>query len=298
MRFRPLLALVGLLVTVVATAEAQNVGATPNFGDLRLKETFMPDPQIVGVTSGGGIDVNRGNCSYGYVSNAPDVDLYYTTSGGSGLYIYAEGDGDTMLLVNTPSGDWVCNDDDHGSLDPLLYFSGARDGLYNIWVGSYSNENHSATLYVSEINPDGGTTSSSSSFGTPDWTLDPTYGNVRLDQGFLPDPHAVSLRAGGSLEVDIGDCDYGYVADAPDVDFYYETSGNTTLYIYVDGGDDTTLLVNRPDRGWTCNDDGYTGSNPIVEISRAEDGLYNIYVGTYGDDVTNATLYISEIDPR
>ena len=297
MRLYRLPILIGLLFATVSTAEAQNVGAEPNFGDLRLKETFMPDPQRVTVTSGGGIEVDVSGCSYGYVSNAPDVDLYYTTSGGSGLYIYAEGDGDTMLLVNTPSGRWECNDDGHGDLDPILYFSGAEDGLYNIWVGSYSNENHAATLYVSEINP-GGTTTSSSSAGTPDWLLDPTYGDVRLDQGFLPDPHAVSLRAGGSLEVDIGNCDYGFVANAPDVDFYYDTSGNTTLYVYVDGADDTTLLINQPDGTWICNDDGYTGTNPIVEMTRADDGLYNIYVGTYGDDITSATLYISEIDPR
>jgi len=82
------------------------------------------------------------------------------------------------------------------------------------------------------------------------------------------------------------------------VDFYYDTSGNTTLYVYVDGADDTTLLINQPDGTWICNDDGYTGTNPIVEMTRADDGLYNIYVGTYGDDITSATLYISEIDPR
>jgi hypothetical protein len=296
MRSRPLFLLVGLLVTLVPAAEAQNVGATPNFGDVRLKEGFLPDPHSVAVTSGGSIEVDEGSCSYGYVSDAPDVDLYYTTSGGAGLYIFAEGDGDTVLLINTPSGDWVCDDDGHGDLDPILHFAGAEDGLYNIWVGSYGDENHAATLYVSEIDPNGGTTASSP--GTPDWMLDPTYGDVRLEQGFLPDPHAVSLRAGGSLEVDVGSCDYGYVADAPDVDFYYETPGSTTLYVYVDGADDTTLLINEPDRTWSCDDDGYTGTNPIVEITGADDGLYSIWVGTYSDDLTNATLYISEIDPR
>jgi hypothetical protein len=126
----------------------------------------------------------------------------------------------------------------------------------------------------------------------------PNFGDLRLKEGFLPDPQSVTVTSGGNLDVDVGSCSYGYVLSAPDVDLYYTTSGGAGLYIYVDGADDTTLLVNRPDRGWTCNDDGYTGTNPIVEISRAEDGLYNIYVGTYGDDLTSATLYISEIDPR
>ena len=294
MHSRPLFFVLILLVATVTAAEAQNVGASPNFGDLRLKESFMPDPQSVTVTSGGGIEVDKGSCSYGHVSEAPDVDLYYTTSGGSSLYIYVEGDGDTMLLVNTPSGDWVCDDDSHGDLDPLLSFPSAEDGLYDIWVGSYSDENHPATLYVSEINPGGG----SSSTGEPNPGAQPTFGRVELTGGFRPDPHPVSLRAGGSIEVEISGCSYGYVAEAPDVDLYYTASGGRDLYIYVDAADDATLLVNRPDGTWVCDDDSYEGTNPILVIPKAPGGLYDIWVGTYSDDLTDATLYISEVDPR
>ena len=131
-----------------------------------------------------------------------------------------------------------------------------------------------------------------------DYTEEPTYGSVSLEEGFLPDPHDVSLTAGGSIEVDMGSCSYGFVANAPDVDFYYETTGGSDLYIYVDGADDTTLLINRPDGTWVCNDDGLGGSNPIVVIPGAAGGLYNIWVGTYGDGLTEATLSMSEIDPR
>lgn len=293
MHARPIAPLLFLLVTATSVVEAQNVGATPNFGDLRLKESFMPDPQSVTVTSGGGVDVARGSCSYGHVSDAPDVDLYYSTSGGSSLYIYVEGDGDTMLLVNTPGGDWVCDDDSHGDLDPLVSFSSAADGLYNIWVGSYSDENHSATLYVSEINPGSG-----SSTGGPNPGAQPTFGRVELEGGFRPDPHTVSLRAGGSIEVEVGECSYGYVAEAPDVDLYYTTSGGQDLYIYVEADDDATLLVNRPDGTWICDDDGFEGTNPILVIPKAPGGLYDIWVGTYGDDLTDARLHISEVDPR
>jgi hypothetical protein len=295
MSFRPLLLLLGFLVATASTVAAQDVGASPNFGDLRLKEGFMPDPQTVSVTSGGGIEVDVGSCSYGYVSNAPDVDLYYTTTSGSSLYIYAEGEGDTVLLVNTPSGDWVCDDDSHDDLDPIIRFPNAEDGLYDIWVGSYSQDNHAATLYVSEIDPDGGTFTSS---GAPDISASPTFGTVNLSVGFTPDPHIVELRAGGSLEVDVGSCDYGYVASAPDVDLYYDASGSGNLYIYVESDDDTTLLVNRPDGNWLCDDDGYGSLNPIIQVPKAASGLYDIWVGTYGDDLTDARLYISEVDPR
>ncbi|MGD2046016.1 MAG: hypothetical protein PVJ80_09390 [Gemmatimonadota bacterium] len=295
MSVRPVLLLLALLVTVVPVAEAQNVGASPNFGDLRLKEGFMPDPQTVSVTSGGGIEVEVSGCSYGYVSEAPDVDLYYTTTSGSSLYIYAEGEGDTMLLVNTPSGEWVCDDDSHDDLDPIIRFPNADDGLYDIWVGSYSQENHSATLYVSEIDPDGG---SSTSSGSPDISAAPTFGRVELDAGFTPDPHIVELRAGGSIAVDVGSCDYGYVASAPDVDLYFDADGGGNLYIYVESDDDTTLLINRPDGNWLCDDDGHGSLDPIVEVPKAASGLYDIWVGTYGDDLADARLYISEVDPR
>ena len=129
-------------------------------------------------------------------------------------------------------------------------------------------------------------------------SAEPTYGSVSLEEGFLPDPHSTSLTAGGSIEVNKGSCSYGYVADAPDVDFYYDSSGSSNLYIYVHGDADTTLLINTPSGSWVCNDDGLGNANPVVVIPNAGGGLYNIWVGTYGDDLTSANLYISEIDPR
>ena len=33
-------------------------------------------------------------------------------------------------------------------------------------------------------------------------------------------------------------------------------------------------------------------------IENPEEGLYNIWVGTYGNRNASATLYLSEIDPR
>jgi hypothetical protein len=283
----------GLLMAPGATALAQDYTKDPNFGDLRLKESFLPDPQSVTVTSGGDVQVDVTGCDYGFVSSAPDVDLYYTTTGGTGLYVYVEGDGDTMLLINTPGGDWVCNDDGHGELDPMLYFADAKDGLYDIWVGSFSKDTHGATLYVSEIDPGG-----SSSSDEPDVSLDPTYGDVKLDERFRPDPHAVSLLAGGSLDVNFGSCNYGHVSSAPDVDFYYTATGGSPLYIYVDGAEDTMLLVNRPDGSWVCDDDSLGDGNPVLAFPKAVGGLYDIWVGTYGDDLTDATLYISSKDPR
>ena len=127
---------------------------------------------------------------------------------------------------------------------------------------------------------------------------DPTYGSVRLAAGFTPDPHTTNITAGGSVDVNVGSCSYGHVANAPDVDFYYNGNGGNNLYIYARAGEDVTLLINTPNGTWTCNDDGLGGRNPLIVIPKAASGLYNIWVGTYGSSMVSSTLYISEIDPR
>lgn len=294
MRFALSLAFMALMMMTVSEVSSQSISAEPNFGSLSLDEGFVPDPQSVSVTSGGSINVGIGACNYGYVSDAPDVDLYYTTSGGSDLYLYVVGDGDTTLLVNTPDGDWVCDDDSYGDGDPILVLPNASGGLYNIWAGSYSNDYHDATLFVSEVDPQGNT----SSVIVPDYSLDPTYGSETLEEGFLPDPYTLDLVAGGSIELDMGECTYGYVAEAPDFDLYYETSGESDLYIYALSDEDTTLLINTPDGNWICNDDGHYGSHPLIVVPAAGGGLYDIWVGSYDGDTAGATLHISEIDPR
>lgn len=131
-----------------------------------------------------------------------------------------------------------------------------------------------------------------------DTSLDPTYEAIELEEGFMPDPITVDLTAGGDVMVDIGDCAYGYVAEAPDVDLYYSTSESSDLSIYAVSSADTMLLINLPDGTWVCDDDSYDDGDPIVTILDAPAGVYNIWVGTFGEEPDDATLFISEIDPR
>jgi hypothetical protein len=125
-----------------------------------------------------------------------------------------------------------------------------------------------------------------------------TYGEVRLRGGFVPDPQEIQLVASGKVKVKKEPCAFGYVAEAPDLDFYYEGDGTRTLYFYVASEKDAILLVNDPYGTWSCDDDSYGDDNPLVVIPNAEPGLYNLWVGTYGGGEGPATLWISELDPR
>jgi hypothetical protein len=258
---------------------------------LTLQQAFLPDPQIMAVRAGGSVEVDYGECDYGYIAETAAVGIEYVTGGSSDLYFYAESDGDTMLLIETPDRQIVCDDDSHGELNPLVHVPDAGEGTYLVFIGSYSeNDYQDATLYISELDPGSGS-------GSPSLFLDPGYGDVNLSEKFAG-AHSVSLTAGGSIDVDVGSCAYGYVSDAPDVDLRYTTSGATALYVYARGSADTMVLINLPDGTWVCDDDGLGDSNPVVVIPGAADGLYNIWVGTYGSETSQATLYISEQDPR
>ena len=131
-----------------------------------------------------------------------------------------------------------------------------------------------------------------------DISADANFGDITLEEGFMPDPHEMSILAGGSTAVDVGGCSYGNVSNAPDVELTYETSGGSNLYIYAVSMDDTTILVNTPNGSWVCDDDSYDDGDPIVVIRNAPAGVYDIWVGTYGSDMAEAAFMISEIDPR
>ncbi len=135
------------------TASAQNPDADPNFGSRQLYEGFMPDPISLSLTAGGIAQPTAIGCGYGYISQEPDFELTYSTSGFSGLYFYVEGEGDTTLLIRTPSGGWLCDDDDHGNMNPIVDIPNAAQGAYQVWAGAYSSGYIQATLYVSERYP-------------------------------------------------------------------------------------------------------------------------------------------------
>ena len=87
----------------------------------------------------------------GYVTAQPDFELTFEP-GMLDLYISALSDSDTTLVINDPSGNWVCNDDGSEGLNPGIHFEDPQAGVYDIWVGTYwEGEGAPAQLAISEL---------------------------------------------------------------------------------------------------------------------------------------------------
>lgn len=142
-----------LVAAVAGPVAAQDYGLSPNYGGRSLSAGFTPDPVIVNLQAGGDRSASNVSSSCrGYVSNAPDFRLNYS-SGSFPLIISVASSSDTTLVVNGPDGRWYC-DDDSGvyGLNPAIRFNNPQSGQYDIWVGTYSSGSlASAALYISEV---------------------------------------------------------------------------------------------------------------------------------------------------
>jgi hypothetical protein len=290
-----------------------DVTAPALFGSGRLSAGFLPDPFAVAVEAGGPLDADQGlgdsilaegYCS-GYVTRAPSYELSYE-AGDFPLYISAQSDRDTTLVVNAPDGAWYCNDD-YESLNPGLEFAESQSGVYDIYVGTFgSGGSAPATLRISELNMSDGDGFDGFDGATPlDLSAMALAGDYTLEAGFLPDPFQINVFAGGPVDADANgaadDDTYcaGMVTSAPTAQLTWTGQGGL-LSLFVESDVDTTLVVNMPDGSWMCDDDGGIGVDAALEFESAPNGVYDIYVGRFsGTETAPAVLNISEFDaPR
>jgi hypothetical protein len=135
-----------------------DVSAAPNFGTIALATGFTPDPFTTNIVSGGSIDIstlNLGAECRGFVTASPDFQLELSGTSAR-LRIFVVGEGDTTLVVNGADGQWWCNDDSSGTVNPMVEFTNAPAGFYDVWVGSFNTGTAvGGTLYITEqdINP-------------------------------------------------------------------------------------------------------------------------------------------------
>lgn len=121
------------------------------------------------------------------------------------------------------------------------------------------------------------------------------YGQVTLNSGFEPDPHSVTVTAGGDIDASTvnSDC-IGHIARRADFTLQYR-SGDYPLIVSATSEGDATLAIRAPDGRWYCDDDSGGALNPMVRFDTPRSGRYQIWVGTYGEATAPAVLHISEI---
>lgn len=146
------LAAAGLALMAAAPAAAQDMNGSTNYGEVRLSPGFTPDPHLISLRAGGSIDASsRFNTCRGFITQQPDVRLYWDGKGTMNLRISAISNADTTIVVNGPNGEWYCDDDSGDDSNPLVTLSPVA-GRYEIWVGTYSSgDTKPAVISISEI---------------------------------------------------------------------------------------------------------------------------------------------------
>jgi hypothetical protein len=89
----------------------------------------------------------------GFTITRPDFRFFYQGVSQSGRITFqlTSAEVDTVLLINTPDGQWFFNDDSNGTFNSTLTFAPVLEGQYDIWTGAYNNSsNNPAELWVYE----------------------------------------------------------------------------------------------------------------------------------------------------
>lgn len=104
--------------------------------------------RTLSVVAGGDLDLGR--CAslpgQGWIIRGPDFEFSLDgAASGATLSFDVAGRCDTVLLVNEPDGSWQFNDDGPTNYDPRLVLT-ARNGTYDVWIGTYNRGNCDAAL--------------------------------------------------------------------------------------------------------------------------------------------------------
>ena len=247
------------------------------------------------------LDLGADAVCTGYVDAArPTAAVVYDATGGTGTLVvaaYAD-ETDLVLLVRTPSGEHLCNDDYDGP-DPAVVIDGPESGEHLVWVGTFGAAagRAAATLSLAEEAYDIDIEDEfvEEPYGIPFSTG--SYTPLALD-GAPQTRISASADVGASADVAVspgamnpvtGDACAGSVETTPTV--AVRLSGPGPFALSATSDDDLTLTVRTPSGGWFCSDDA-DGLDPAVQIDEPEPGDYLVWVGTFGalDTATAATV--------
>ena len=260
------------------------------------------DPFIVSVNGGGSLNASAlgGECS-GYVNIEPVARINWQGEASmSRVFFYS--DHDPTLIVQTPDGEFHCNDDANVLLlDPSITFENPQPGIYNIWVGSYHPDQLIPGVLVVTTREDVRVETftldglikrgpiadvTQAPGGRATQELVDAIKNMKKGVKTLKPgkPLTVRVTADGNIpafefKVEGQICN-GFIKGTPDLAFDWNGKSDQ-LNIFFEGDGDSTLLVVTPDGRVLCNDDAQLGENinPLVTIEQPEKGRYAAFVG-------------------
>jgi heat shock protein HslJ len=214
--------------------------------------------------------------------------------------------GDPSLVLVTPSGQVLCNDDLNPLvLDPYIEIKNPEAGRYTAFLGTYEGDatypgflvvtSHDinpatmdlAQLFPRQVDPRG----IPQTLSTDVLDLENT-GVAEPDGGQLSSaglPYTSEFTAGGEIGAfnldQPNELCTGFISAAPT--FRFEWTGESNpLVLFFESDVDTTLQVRTPGGSYQCDDDfqGSKNINPLVQLT-PEKGVYSVWVGSFSPDV-------------
>jgi len=119
------------------------------------------------------------------------------------------------------------------------------------------------------------------------------FGTITLAPGFMPDPHVEDGTAGagaGARDASTLDSSCGGTIDTTPDHILVLGGVSANLRIMAHSNIDTTLVIQKPDGSYACNDDS-DGLNPMALLPNAAAGNYRIWLGTYSQEETGDKSY-------
>lgn len=283
-------------------AQAADPLGDSTLATIDLGAGFILDPYFLRVIGGGELPASEIDeaCS-GYVDETANVVLNWSGETEE-LTIFVYSDSDPVLVIETPDGEYLCNDDlDQVVLDPAITLQDPVEGTYNIHVGSYDPEEPAlGYLVVTEMDvtgelndldltpllnrreyPVAGQLLPEVDFSDLYLEEGGIFGNADLAVGF----EDVELFAAGGGNLAIFPLDgeetgcQGVVSTVPVYTFSWSGGGNLSAYFEAD--EDSSLMVVTPDGAIICSDNaGEDNLNPVVDILGAAEGDYDLFIGS------------------
>jgi len=317
----------GLLVAPVYAQSDTAADPPTAFLTLDLAAGYPLDPFIVSLNGGGPIAANTlaEECT-GYVSERPTITVNWS---GEAEFVEAffYSDHDPVLVVETPDGSYLCNDDANDQLlDPVVQIDAPAAGEYKIWVGSYDEAQLIPGVLVLTTRPEvnlgtfdlGGLVKrpaitenlvESEDVDRPSAPTTTITGTARLTASVAATvtantlsaeslPFTASVAVSGTIaafefpQEDDVICN-GLLEATPSATFNWE-GADASLHIFFESDTDATLYVAGPDGQVFCNDDSVDDEidNDDIEVELNLNPMVtieNAAPGTY-------TVYVGRLE--